>query len=214
VTDAIPPSALKTGFLARFVCVNGYDEPRDVVPDPWIDAKLEREVTNSLHELSLLQGKMLMPTNVQEHWIAWYFRHKARFADETSERMRAFLERKHVFLLRLAMLISVSENARLEFTLDAFEKAEEKLNMIEKGLFMIYEQIEASTLGKEQVFILGIIASRREGISHADLLAKVATKLEDATIFKKILLILIESKKIIVSKTRGGELLYKARRVE
>jgi len=209
ITEAVPPTALKTGFLARFICVNGYGQERGVVPDPWSDAKLEREVSNSLHELSLLNGRMVMPKRAQEWWIAWYFRHKARFSSEGSERMRAFLERKHVFLLRLAMLVSISSVKRLEFTIDALEEAEKRLDKVELELSMIYEQIEASAVGREQVKLLGFIVAAREGITHSELLRKTALTMLDANSFKKIITLLFDARRISIVKNKQGELVYK-----
>ncbi len=211
IVDAIPKNALKTGFLARYLCVNGEGTERKIIPEPWVDAAIERALVNELNELSLLKGQMAFPKKAQEWWVAWYYRHKRRFMDEPSERIRAWMERKPTFLIRVAMLLSIARLRRLEFDVDAFEEAEARLDQVEVGLTSIYEQIESTDMGREQTRILGhILSAPQGGISHAELLPRVATTLNDATIFRKIMTVLVESQRVaVVRRKSDGEILYR-----
>lgn len=204
--DCIPPLALKSGFLARFICVDGEGEP-GIVPFSWKDASLESELLNELHTISLLKGQMRLPVKAQEWYVAWYFRHKARIAEEPLHRLRAYFERKPDYLLRIAMIFAISETKVLEFTVRSFELAEKALTLLEPGLERIYSSVDATLMGKEQKKLLEMIQHAGGRITHSELLRKSHTALSDSTNFKRLLQVLIESRQIVMSR-KGQELIY------
>lgn len=207
ITDCIPPIALKTGFLARFLIVTAVSE-RKIVPEPWVDVELEQYVTNELYDISLLNGQMIMPAKVQEWFIAWYFRHKAKSTSEGSERMKAYLERKSTYLLRLGMLLAISKHKRLMYTIEELEEAAIKLDQIEANFEKVYDEIESTTLGKEQRKILSQIYYKKEGISYSELLRKNSLTISDPLSFKKIMTMLLDSKQIVMLR-KNGEIFFK-----
>lgn len=199
--ECVPALALKSGFLARFVCVVGGTEALLAVPFPWKDDNLESQALNGLYELSLLKGEMVMPDKVQKWFISWYMRHKVAAAKLASTKLRAYYERKPEHLVRLAMLVSIAVHRRLEFTEGCFEEALAKLEATEPGLEVLYNEIDSSGAGKEQTLILDYIKQAGPaGIVHSSLLAKVRSILADPEKFKRYLVLLVETRQIKVMR--------------
>ncbi len=213
ITQCIPPIALKTGFLARFLCILGQGKSDQLFPITWRDPDLELELSEKLYEYSLLQGQMMMPKPALDWYVRWYIQHKGDFVAQNSDRLRAFLERKPDYLLRLAMLCSISSTKRLEYTVEGMEEALAKLDELQAGLPIIYEHIESTELGREQMKIIDQLSRAPDGISHAELLQMNATTFSDPLNMKKLMTMLVESKKVIVAKRKTGELVYKKGKV-
>lgn len=200
VSDCIPPLALKSGFLARFIVIPG-EPKKEAFPFPWKDAKLEQEVLTNLYEISLLRGEMVLTQKASEWYVEWYYKHKAQMATEVGSKFRAYYERKPDHLLRLGMITAIAKNRRLEYTPEAFQEALDHLEDLEDGLGKLYTAIGASTLGKDQLMILEQI--RRAGtLSHAEIIRKNHALLEDPNSFKKILAVLVEAEYVKVVRDR------------
>jgi len=201
--DCIPPLALKSGFLARFICIS-VNQSAGVVPFPWKDVSLEANILNGLYELSLLKGEMRLPTKAQEWYIAWYFRHKAESSKLVGSKLRAYYERKPDHLLRLAMLLSIAKHKRLEFSIEAFKEALEKLEELEPGLLNIYKEIDITPTGKDQMLILKFIERAGGELLHSDLMEKIL-HLIDSSKIKSLIQGLVEAKFISVERAKGGK---------
>lgn len=207
--ECIPALALKSGFLARFVCVVGKGIP-DAVPFPWKDSALENKVLQGLYELSLLEGKMELRAKAQEWYVSWYFRHKAKASSLAETKIQAYYERKPDHLLRVAMLLSIAKHRRLEYTIDTFEEALEKLEGLEVGIVQMAGEIDASAQGKEQSHLLQIVERSGGRITHTALLRKTYMTM-DAQNLKKWMSVLIEADLIKVERGKRGGVIYARR---
>ena len=200
--ECIPPLALKSGFLARFICVTEEGEA-PIFPFPWKDPSLESQVLSQLYELSLLKGEMIMGSKAQEWFISWYFRYKADMTKYSSSKLRAYWQRKPDHLLRVAMLLSIAETARLEYTIDSFEKAIKALDGLEPELGKLYNEIDATTVGRDQLKLLEEIKRAGGSITHETLLHRIHATMSDSLNFKKCMIVLIESGKVVLRKEEG-----------
>jgi len=209
VRECVPPIALKTGFLARFICVGGEANSK-IIAFPWKDEKLEIQVLNTLYEMSLLKGAMQISKKVQEWYLTWYYTHKREFAAASSERLRAFLQRKPDYLIRLSIIIAVSDTQRLVLTIDSFEKALKKLQEVEVHLQNIYTDIEATTHGREQLMLMAQIKRFDQGITHRQLLKNNSKILAEPEKFKKMMSLLWETGQISVVR-KGDDVIYKSK---
>ena len=207
VRDCVPPIALKTGFLARFICISGETSSK-MIAFPCKDATEEVKIINSLYEISLLRGEMQIGIKAKEWYVSWYYDHRRIFSEVGSERVRAYLQRKPDYLIRLAMIIAVSETNRLALTVTAFEAALEKLDEVDETLNDIYISIEATTHGREQLSLLSQISRKKEGISHEQLLKDNSKIIADPIGFKKMMSLLYETGQITVFR-RNSKIWYK-----
>lgn len=209
LSDCVPPIAMKTGFLARFLCIGAIKDPSEVVPIDWMDERKETEAINVLYEASLLRGPFSMRREASDWYVTWYLKHKTAMRQESSERIKAYLERKPGYMLRVAMLLSVSVNMILEITQNSLEEAAEKLDEVESKLQDLYNEIELTDIGKEQTLILAQLRVSKGGITHGDLLKRNSLTLKDPINFKRLMSLLVESKQVLVYRTKGGEILYR-----
>ncbi len=204
--ESIPALALKSGFLARFICVS--QEPQtSVVPFLWKDPQLESEVINGLFRLSILQGEMKLPSKAKEWYIGWYWEHKAKIAQTSGSKLRAYLERKPDHLLRVALILSVAKHARLEYTIDAFEESAKRLDNLEDGLAVIYEEIDASPTGKDQMRILEQIKRAGGTMTHTELIRKNYAVM-DSTKLHELVQVLLKGRMIVLKKGPKGGSIY------
>lgn len=210
IHECIPPLALKSGFLARFVVVPTFESNVDVVPLPWKDTALENEVLNNLYEISLLRGDMQMRPDAQKWYLDWYYTYKAQIATETNTKLRAYLERKPDHLFRTAMLLAIANERCLEYTQSSFEQALRALDSLEPNLMKLYEKIDATPSGKELMLLRDVIA-KAGTIRHEELLRKMQAVLGDATNFKKLVAVLVESGQVGVVRNADKSISYKAK---
>ena len=202
--EAIPPLALKSGFLARFLIVTGGAPPENaVVPFTWKDDDLELEVLRGLYELSLLHGEISFPPKAKEWYITWYLRYKAELASGPNKRIIPHLERRRDYLIRVATLIAVGRRGVLELKVEDFQEAIERLEGLDDGLRTICAGIDATSSGKEQLRVLDIVRGR-PGITHQELMQELVNVLGRDVLFKS-LSFLIEARLIIVTKESKGK---------
>lgn len=201
--ESVPAAALKTGFMARFLCIPwaGGSTP---TPFPWRDTMLENQVLQGLYEISLLSGKVVMPSKAQQWYINWYLQYKAHLGITGGGRLRAYLERKPAYLLQLAMLIGISRSRCLEYTITAFEEALKKLEELEPGLEEIYREVDATPLGKDSMTILSQIKAAGGKLSHEELAHRNYALMRDTASLKKIMTNLVETGLIGLARGREG----------
>lgn len=204
--DSIPASALKSGFLARFICVA--DEACEkVIPFPSKDTHLEGRMIEELERISLLKGEMVLPKDCQEWFVAFYYRHKAHLYSESSEKLRAYLERKPDYLLKIAMILSISSTNILMYNIKCMNEAEKRLDELECNLLKLYLNIEASAGGKEQINITALIERSGGSISYESLFTKLSTSMQDPSSLRKMVTTLCEAKVIRIDKEKGKTVL-------
>lgn len=205
--ECVPPLALKSGFLARFLLIYTGEFEGSVIPFPWKDPELELKVCRGLYELSLLKGEMVMPAVASDWYIQWYFRHKASEGVKSLGKLAAYYERKPDHLLRVGMLLAIARNRRLEFTIDCFKEALDRLEALEPGMEALYREIEVDTEGKDQGKLVEAIKRSGGAIEHTPLFRKFhATMGKDR--FKKAAQSLLEARVVLAKRTKSGGLVY------
>jgi len=197
--DCMPSHAMKSGFLARFLCILDLN-PGPIYPFPWKSCDLETEVLIELERLSLLQGAFILPPKVQEWYVAWYFRHKAAVGGAVSDKLKAYFERKPDYLLKLGMLVAVSDTRILEFTIKGLEKGLAYLDNLEEGLNRLYTNLDASTSGREGFKIQGYLKAHEGCALLSTLQRDLAHTLTDSGGLEKILDSLVKAQIIRLQK--------------
>ncbi len=183
--DSVPDNALKSGFMARLICVTPQSDQK-IVPFPWKDHALEMKVTNDLYTLSRHRGQMVMPEPSRRWFMDWYYRHKAEEGRLASEKMRAYYQRRPDHLLRTAMMISIAKHRRLEFMVDALDEALTRLMATEAHLLELYNEIDASPTGREQNKIIAHIRAAGGQLSHGDLMAQTYSTMDSSKLGKLV----------------------------
>lgn len=183
--DSVPESALKSGFMARMICVTPQSKEK-IVPFPWKDYALEQDVTNRLYRLSRLHGQMVMSDKARRWFMDWYYVNKAEEGRVASPKLRAYYQRRQDHLLRTAMLVSIAKHERLEYTEEAMEEAYKNLLATEMHLLELYNEIDASPTGRDQNKIIAHIRAANNALSHADLMAQTYSTMDSTRLGKLI----------------------------
>jgi len=133
----IPEEEIMGGFASRLLYV--VQEGRVERTPMWgASAKVNQELKGKLLEdlthIHNLTGKFKASQEVQERYVVWAKENEARLSNMISEKFQAFLARKHVNIMKLAMIQSVAEGNSLVLELKHWEAAETLVNDLEKHL--------------------------------------------------------------------------------
>lgn len=206
--ESVPPLALKTGFLARFLTVGIKPGAPKVVPFPFLDPEREMQLFNSLYELTQIRGEMQMPKSAWKWFYEWYTYLKTQVIPTANGRMQAYYNRKSAHLLRLAMIVSLSRDRRTAYSVAAFEEALEHIDLAEAQLEGVYADLEASIEGQDTLGVLLTIRNLGGVVAHSKLLRRYISKMTSDK-FRKYMDTLTESGYILRERSPKGGIVYK-----
>ncbi len=168
LVGSIPTEAFTGGFMARFLFVVSDGAAIPVPKPPPFDKVLQGELVMRLKFFNTLRGEITIDDEAEEFFGKWYrgFYHRR----SVDEKRAAYQERKHDHLMRIAMVLAVSED-RMVIRLEDIKRATNLLNFVEEGMFSLFGEIERgqSAVGEAIQMILAII-KKSKAISHEDLL--------------------------------------------
>lgn len=165
------------GMLSRVIfVVEDRTSKRFSVPSP-PDPVVERELVAHLAYINAVQGEIALPADALAWLNDWYTMFRDTL-DLTSDAMAASLERRQAHLMKLAMILAISEDRPLALTPDLLQRADIILHETERKLPMLTTSLQATQLGKEQLRILEHIKAATAGpvgfALHSDLLRRNA----------------------------------------
>jgi len=168
--QAIPVEAVGGGFLSRTVFVY-QEEPKRLVPFPEDDAPEEYEVVeqrliDDLAQIRNLRGKFTFSSEAKEWYREWY-KHESVMQDEFHE--TDFYSRWVDMILKLGMIISVSESNDLVVEQRHLEVAHKMLDEVRENMHGVVDAMTTSDSEVDTSKILGFI-KRRGRISHRQLM--------------------------------------------
>lgn len=186
LADAIPASAFGGGFFGRMLVFYQEDTDRVFSIPRFGDPKDRVKLQALLKRVEKVRGRVVLTPDAARWYDVRYKEMKAQWP--TDERLVPFWERLHIHLLRMGMLITISDTLDLvegmptgEDTIDldipALEKADRILGWILKYLPKVYVHVGGSTFGADHYRIYSII-SRHGGMMEAgELGRKMARRL-------------------------------------
>jgi len=166
--DAIPQVAFGGGFLGRLIFVVQHKTPRHV-PFPRRPAVQQRtDLIKFLKTLRTSKGEFTLSTDAENWYTTWYKVNR----DPPIEDLRTagYYERKPDHLLRLSMLVALSESpTSLVITEDNVKVAASLLDAIEPNMSSAVSQINASQTGRDAMRILDQLRRAGGRMLHQDL---------------------------------------------
>ena len=160
------------GFMGRTIFV--YQEEGSRIPWPEKSEELElleQMLIADLQRISRLQGTYQVTDEAKEFYANWYINSKL----EAGTRMAGYFERKHIHLLKIAMILVVAEGDKLLIDVRHCEAALALLAQIEAWMPDAFAYIGATTEARVEQQILEYLRSHK-GYAKAPVLLKHVRK--------------------------------------
>jgi hypothetical protein len=171
--DHLPPTAVEGGFVARTIWV--YNDRRKLSsPFPKETSRmreLREKLINDLTHISTLSGEFEFEPAAEKFYEDWYLDEK-RFPEMPDERTGGYYERKHIHVLKLAMLLSLAEKDELTIAEKDLRAALALLEATEPGMIRAFSAVGKNTYSTDLDRIKAQIQSSPKGISRAAIFNK------------------------------------------
>ena len=192
------------GFMGRTIFV--YQEEFGCVPPSKLVKTVEQEQTElflqmDLDHIARLEGVMHFGDEAGAFLDAWYIKQERNPAG----RLARYYRTKHVHLLKLAMIISISESDELIVKLSHIKKALYVLSNTEKSMSNAFAYVGVTNEARVAQLILDFIGSNGGFVKHDKIVRHVRKYIRSRKELTGILEILLDSKLIAmeVSKEKG-----------
>jgi len=160
--------AVAGGFMSRSIIV--YDNavnsssPLQMPEDDMLES--QRKVAERLAEISKLYGEVKFTKEAKEHYEAWHLGEKP----EASGMNVSFHSRKHIHILKVAMLLAAADLTRL-ISLDHMKRAMLFIERIEHNMKFIYMSAGANKQSEIHLRMLNALNAAGSPIEYKELLA-------------------------------------------
>jgi len=179
LVEAVPASALAGGMMSRFLTWYQEDTdrefPRPILADPTEYDTLVGDLTR----VGFIIGPAFTDGGADKWYEAWYRGRKDR--RPVNERLAAFWQRMPDHMLRIGMLLSVSDNVeqreRVEIAESHIIQAEGIINWILKHLPRVYAYVDVTGYGRETQRIITFLRNRGGYVSESELGRKMSGRL-------------------------------------
>jgi hypothetical protein len=168
LVSAISPDAFGGGFMSRLLFIVQYTTTRCFpIPEapPDYDALVE-----SLQELRDQTGEIRFSNDGYEWYVTWYAASRGDVPEDP--KMAGYHERKPDHLLRLGMILALSERQML-LTREHLTRASRILRFLEDSMLYTFKWLGMKPAGQDSERIIRTLVSLGGKASHATLLKKL-----------------------------------------
>lgn len=156
LAKGLKPSDFGGGFVGRCIFVVQKGGKNIAWPKKGAELKeLEEKLQKDLEHIAGLKGEFTVTEEAIEYYEKWYDKRAREYALK-DKRMAGYLERKHDHILKIAMLLAVSDSDSLVVTLPILKRAFDVLNKIEDAMPEAFSYIgtEESIIGEQLLHVL------------------------------------------------------------
>lgn len=187
----IPADSFGGGFMSRFLFVVQEETPRSFPRPPALPDALRSKLLKRLLALSHLRGNFQMTPAAGVWYDEWYNSQTLRSTDE--KQFSGYYERKPAHLIRVAMLLTLSQHDALVIEKSTMVRSLEILNWLESWLPGAFEQLSQTMVGEDHARILRLLKKNGGEMNHSDLLRRNSGRM-NARQFKDLISTLREAK--------------------
>jgi len=205
LSSSIPISAIGGGFTSRVIfVVESESRKKEPFPELTPAGRAAKErLKTALEEITKMKGAFEITKGGKEVFEEWYRGYSHR--DMPDKRFWGYAERKHIHILKLAMVLSVSRAGGMKITADDVVLAKDMLDAIEPGMIEAFGAAGRSTESFDIGVVRDIIKSYGK-ISKKELLGFIWRDVSPR-VFDLIISFLLDGG--IVERTfEGGEIYY------
>lgn len=188
------------GFIGRIIFI--YQNQRIKVPWPEKTPEqisLRNLLVMDLQHIATLHGTFKVTPKAREFFTTWYM----SFEPDMSGRMVGYLQRKHVHMLKLSMILSIAENDVLIIEEGHIKAAKMFLEQMEGLMPQAFAYIGATNEAKIAQHIIETMADADGFISQMQLLGSIRRMIRSKREFDGIIEVLIESGILLCAKKEG-----------
>jgi hypothetical protein len=193
--SSVPPDVFGGGFMSRFLFVVQEYTDRCFPKPPPLNQEIKKELTKRLTKIRMMKGEIKFSPEADAWYDAWY--RKSRDLSRGAEKQfSGYYERKPDHMLRIAMILRVSESETVEDLLlrpEDLQRALRILNWLEEWLPGAFDQLASSSVGEDQTRILRQLRQANGALEHSSLLRKNSSRL-NAEQFRRAIGTLREAK--------------------
>ena len=178
LTDQIKAKQFAAGYGRRtiLVCNEGYVRKKPSLSQESVDAW--KRCVSRLRDLESIVGPMVLEPAADEWFWNWYL-HPEKCPDDPF--FEAWRESWHINLLKVAMLISLSERNDRIITLPYVQLALEQLKEVEENLPMITSMLGRSELSEPVQLLMALVRNNNGAIMEKVLKIKTMKMFKDTT---------------------------------
>ena len=173
-SEIIPGGSAESGFIPRLHIIH-QEVPRPRISMPSLDRELEPKLVNDLKHIHELKGEIRLSPKARAWFDYWY---EKEFTFPEDERLDGFYGRKHDYVLKLGIILSVARCDALVVEQEDLLQALEWLDEIETFMPSMYEGVEVTPTLKYADSVLKHITMHKEGVTWADLLRVQGRRLD------------------------------------
>jgi len=134
------------------------------------DENTRQRLIQQLAQIDTVSGPFIVSDAALDWNQNWYRNFRRQL--EADENEAPALERKQIYMIKLAMILALSEGRDLVITPELLERGDVLLKEQERGIPEIVRSLLANPLGREHLRVLDQIMKAGGEIQHADLLRK------------------------------------------
>jgi hypothetical protein len=200
LNDALPPSAIGGGFMARIIQIHQEDVRQRVAwPDP--DFSMEDKLVEILKKINKMRGQFVISDELREAYKLFYAEHCKTAKDVKDAHTAGYFERKPTHVLKLMMILAASDEFRMNLRVSDLTNAIAILDPVEEMMPKIMGSLgltDHGGLGANADFVYRVIQQNfnisrtdllkqcyRRGIRR-DALTEICGTLEEAGVIKTI----------------------------
>lgn len=168
----IPASEMEGGFSSRVVFVVENEPPKKFVAWPSVDeltASLRPRLIEDLKRIHALTGAVTVTDDARLWFESWYEAHVRALVAQKDLRFSGYFGRKSDTILKVAIVLSVSEGDSLELRTEHLERAAALLQQLEGSMFDAFGASGENENSKKLRVVWDYLAARGE-VCHSELL--------------------------------------------
>lgn len=189
----IPSDSFNGGFMSRFLFVVQEETPRSFPRPHPMPQMLKLKLLKRLTDVTHLRGTFQMTPGAERFYDSWYNSYDLRGSED--KQFGGYFERKPEWLLRIAMLNTVSVEDALVLERRTLERALDILNWVEGWLPGAFDQLSTTSVGEDHARLIRQLKKAGGELAYSDWLRKNSSRMK-ATEFRDRLETLRQAKLI------------------
>lgn len=202
---SLSTDAIGIGLTGRILFVFENDARRIVFPEK--DAALEANLIADLSNISTMKGRFRPDTDYFNRWIVWYPNQDVPFEDR---QLSGYLERRHVHVKKVAMIMSASRDSSMIVTGADFDRALDLIRRTEVNMPKVFSGVGKSDIASIISTMMAIILTRGGSIEEYKL-RELMHNDADADVFDRAMRTLTAMKFCTVDYSNGSTIVRVAK---